>query len=336
MGIKPTVQTSSRAPLLSLIIPCFNERDNIKPFLEDCELSLPVGYSYELIFVDDGSTDATLASIHLLKPRRKDIVIRPIELARNFGKEVAVTAGLHSAKGVAALMIDSDLQHPPADIPRFIEKWQQGADIVIGIRSDNKSYAPTLKRVGSFIFYKIINAISETQVTPKATDFRLVDRVVIEEFNKFGEHDRITRGLIDWLGFKKDFVEFEPAERLHGVAAYSFRKLTGLALNSFIAMSFVPLKLAGYFGLFISLISGIIGLTIVIEMFVLGDPLRWAISNSIDLAVLIIFLIGLVLMALGMIALYIATIHTEVTNRPLFVIRHPSGPRPSPMVIKNK
>lgn len=317
-------------PLISLVVPCFNEQDNLKPFLTDCETALPKGYNYELIFVDDGSTDNTAKSVGRLKSTRQDMTVKLIELARNFGKEVAVTAGLHAARGNAALMIDCDLQHPPSDIPKFISKWQNGADIVIGIRKDSKSYAPMFKRIGSFIFYKIINAISATEVTPKATDFRLVDRAVIKEFNKFNEHDRITRGLIDWLGYDRQYVEFEPAERLHGVAAYSFRKLTGLALNSFIAMSFVPLKLAGYCGFAISLLSGLLGVVLLFEMFLLDDPLEWAVSASVDLAVLIVFLIGIVLMALGMIALYIATIHTEVTNRPLYVVKHRHLPRPRP------
>ncbi|MDL2342393.1 MAG: glycosyltransferase family 2 protein [Patescibacteria group bacterium] len=317
------MKASTTLPTISLIIPCFNEAANITPFVQACVTTLPIGYRYELLFVDDGSRDATARTISTLKPGREDMTIRCLELSRNFGKEVAVTAGLHDCRGAAAVIIDADLQHPPATISKFITAWEQGAEVIIGLRQADKQYAPWVKRQGSKLFYKILNALSSVEILPNATDFRMIDRVVIDEFNRFTERSRMTRGLIDWLGFRREYVEFKPATRLHGEAAYSLRKLTGLALNSIVGMSLVPLKLAGYLGLLITLFFGSLGAVIAVEMFALHDPLHLRVANSVDLAVLIIFLIGIVLMALGLIGLYIATIHTEVANRPLYVVRAP-------------
>lgn len=328
------MKKASTTPLLSLVIPCFNEAANLKPFLKACEVALPKGYLYELIYVDDGSSDTTTVQLEALRSKRPDIVVKTLEFSRNFGKEVAITAGLNYAQGHAAIIIDADLQHPPAVIPQFISAWQAGADVVVGVRTLDKSYAPWFKRQGSRLFYKIINLLSPIEIMPNATDFRLIDRLVIDEFNRFSERNRMTRGLIDWLGFNRQYVTFTPASRLHGTAGYSFRKLTGLALNSIVSMSLIPLKFAGYIGLLITLLFGTLGSLITIEMFVFNDPLHLRVANSVDLAVLILFLIGIVLMALGLLGLYITTIHTEVTNRPLYVIRPTRTARPTPVTKK--
>lgn len=312
---------SSKLPLISLVIPCYNEQENIKPFLSACEMSLPVDYNYELIFVNDASTDDTYNVIKSSKISRKDMSIVQLDLARNSGKEIAVTAGLHKANGEAVVIIDADLQHPPAVIPELIRKWEQGSEVVIGVRKEDRKYAAWYKRLGGKIFYKIINKISEVPIVPYATDFRLIDRMVVDEFNKFTERNRMNRGLIDWLGFERDYVHFTPASRIHGEPSYSLTKLTGLALNSIIGMSLIPLKLAGYLGVLITIIFGLLGFLVGVEMFLFKDPWHLNIANSINLAILIIFLIGLVLMALGLAGLYIAAIHTEVTNRPLYVLR---------------
>ncbi|MBC7708203.1 glycosyltransferase family 2 protein [Polaromonas sp.] len=323
------MKLSASKPLITVVIPCYNEALNVEALFTASKAAFPSKFRYEIIFIDDGSTDDTAQVIASLPSKRAGISIQCLQLSRNFGKEVAVTAGLHASRGDAVITIDADLQHPPSLIPKLLETWQAGADIAVGVRDASKDYAPLYKRLGSSLFYKILNRISGTPVNPHATDFRLLDRVVVNEFNRFTERSRITRGLIDWLGFKTVFVPFTPSARVSGKTGYGLRKLTGLALTSFVAMSFIPLKLAGYIGLIISLLSGILGLGIIVEMFILGDPWNLDISRIVDLAVLIIFLIGLVLIALGLIALYIATIHTEVTNRPLYVIRQPRRDRTS-------
>lgn len=307
--------------LLSLIIPCHNEATNIKPFMAACTDALPPNYRYELIFVDDGSSDDTADIIAALKPTASNINVRLIELSRNFGKEMAVTAGLAAAQGGAAIVIDADLQHPPLLLPKFISAWETGTEVVIGVRADDKRYASFTKRQGSRMFYRLINSLSPVEITPNATDYRLIDRVVIDAYNRFTEHNRMSRGLIDWLGFKRSYLTFTPAPRLNGEASYGLRKLTGLALNSIIGMSLVPLKFAGYLGATITMFFGSLGAFIAVDTYVFNDPLRLNVANSVDLAVLILFLIGIVLMALGLVGLYIAAIHTEVSGRPLYITR---------------
>jgi len=307
--------------LISIIIPVYNEEKNIplvygeiKKVWED----LKEKYDYEIIFVDDGSEDESLQIIEDLKSENDKIKF--IQFSRNFGKEVATSAGINNAQGEGAILLDADLQHPPELIPEFLKKWEEGADIVVGVRNKNKSDSIT-KKVGSFFFYKIINRISDTQIVPQSTDFRLLDKIVIQEFNKFTERNRITRGLIDWLGFRRDYIYFDANERSNGEASYSTFKLTKLALSTMTAHSFLPLKLAGYFGIVIIMTSGPLGLFIFTEKYILKDPWGLSISGSAILATIILFLVGIILICLGLIALYIGSIQSEVINRPLYVIR---------------
>jgi dolichol-phosphate mannosyltransferase len=217
-------------------------------------------------------------------------------------------------------MLDADMQHPIELIPEFISKWEKGFEVVIGIRNKNKSVG-FLKKIGSAIFYKIINKITDVEVVPNSTDFRLLDRVVIDEFNRFTETNRMTRALIDWLGFRRDYINFEANDRIHGDASYSFWKLMKLALNSFVSLSLLPLQLAGNLGIVITLISGTAGLYILLGKYFYRTPFASTFSDSENLAILLVFLVGIILMSIGLMALYIANIHGEVINRPMYVIR---------------
>ena len=275
-------------------------------------------YDYEIIFVDDGSKDFSQLAIETLT--RADKRVKSIEFSRNFGKEVATSAGLQYSTGDAAIMIDADLQHPVSLIPQFIRRWENGADVVIGLRTKNNGQS-LIKSICSFLYYKIINAISETPIEPGATDFRLVDRKVINEFNRFTEHERMTRGLIDWLGFKREFIKFETNERVNGTASYSYLKLIKLALSSSVSHSMFPLRIAGYLGIWIVTISGIGGLVVFAQRYLFNEVFSWHISGSAQLAILMIFFIGVVLSCLGLIALYIGNIHNEVSGRPLYSVR---------------
>jgi polyisoprenyl-phosphate glycosyltransferase len=243
-----------------------------------------------------------------------------IELSRNFGKEVATTAGIHAATGEALIMIDADMQHPPEVIPQLIEKWHQGSDMVIGVRTRNPD-AGIFYRACAWFYYKIMNAITETTMVPGETDFRLIDRQVIDAFNSFTERERVTRVLLNWMGFKKAYVEFEAGKRVNGEAGYNYSKLIHLALHSFVANSLTPLRIAGYLGMVITTLSGLLGLAIFVQVYLLHDMLGWSITGSAKLAVVNVFLIGIVLMCLGIMALYIATIHNETSGRPLYVVR---------------
>jgi dolichol-phosphate mannosyltransferase len=309
----------SKPKLISVVVPMCNEAENIGDLylrLGAVFADLPE-YEYEIIFVDDGSSDASVDTVQAIQ--KDDKRIRLVRLARNFGKEIATTAGLHHAKGNAVIMIDADLQHPPEVIPEFLQKWREGYDVVIGRRSKATQHATWLKRASSRWFYSLINKISKVPIVPNSTDFRLLDRAVVNEFNRFTERNRMTRGLIDWLGFSRVYVDFTPALRLHGQASYGYKALFRLAFTAVIALSFFPLRLAGYLGVIIVFISTPLGLSIFIERYVLGDPLGWHITGTGVLAVMLLFLIGIVLICIGLLGLYIATIYDEVMNRPLYV-----------------
>jgi glycosyltransferase involved in cell wall biosynthesis len=303
--------------LISIVVPCHNETDNIIPLHDAlsavCTSALA---NFEFIFIDDGSRDDTIDKLRQLSER--DHRVRIIELVRNFGKEIAITAGLHASRGQAAICLDADLQHPPAIIPELISKWRAGAEVVIGVRR-TQHHAPIVKRLCSSLFYRIMGAITDVEIVAHATDYRLIDRAVINEFNRFTERHRITRGLIDWLGFRRAYVEFTPAIRHAGEATYNYLKLVGLAIDSVVSMSLFPLKLAGYLGLVIVLTSGPLGIFIFVEKYLLNNHFHF--SGPAILAVITVFLVGVILISLGLMALYIATIHAEVMNRPLYIAR---------------
>ena len=305
-------------PLISIIVPVYNEADNLPLLYEEIarhSRSLP--YQFEMLFVDDGSQDDSAKVLHRFAKR--DRRIRLIRFSRNFGKEAAVTAGLHAARGNAALIMDADMQMPPSIMTQFIRKWETGAEVVVGVfKSRNLSW---IKKAGAKLFYKIMQRISSTKITPNATDYRLLDRKVINVFNQFTERNRITRGLIDWLGFDREYIYFEQQPRKFGTPGYTFRKLLTLAMNSFTAYSLLPLRLAGYIGAAILAISIPGGTFLYIERYVLNDYLHLGINGTTMLGVVTVLMVGLVLTCLGLMSMYIAHIHAEVTNRPLYVVR---------------
>lgn len=307
------------AKLISLIIPVYNEEENIPLVYDKLKETLKASnHDHEIIFVNDGSNDGS--ANELKKISVLDNKVKVIEFSRNFGKEIATTAGINNCSGEACILIDADLQHPIELMPEFIAKWENGADMVVGIRSNNNERF--IKKYGSIFFYKIMAGISETNLLPNATDYRLLDKKVINEFNKFTERNRLTRGLIAWLGFKQDYVYFLAKPRANGKPSYGTLKLVKLALSSIISLSLFPLKIAGYLGIFITLISGMTGMFIVFEKYIFKDPWQLNFSGSAILAVIILFLVGTILSCLGLIALYIAHIHSEVINRPIYVIRN--------------
>lgn len=306
---------------ITIIIPAYNEEKNIPLIYSELQKifkTLHGNYIFDVIFINDGSTDKTIFEIEKLA--NSDSQVKYIDFSRNFGKEVATTAALNNCQGDACIILDADLQHPVELIPEFIKKWEKGAEVVVGIRKKNKSIG-WFKKFGSKIFYKIINRIAEVKIVPNTTDFRLVDKIVIEQFNRFTETNRMTRALIDWLGFKRDYIYFEANKRINGNASYSFWKLFKLALNSFISLSLLPLKFAGNIGFIITLFSGVAGLYILIGKYIFHAHFASTFSDAENLAILILFLVGIVLISLGLMALYIANIHGEVINRPMYVIR---------------
>ncbi|MFZ1720837.1 MAG: glycosyltransferase family 2 protein [Candidatus Moraniibacteriota bacterium] len=306
---------------ISFIVPAYNEEKNIRPFYDTFQTvfsSLESQYTYELIFINDGSEDHTNDEIE--KIVALDSRVKYIDFSRNFGKEIATTAGINLCSGDACMIIDADLQHPAELIPDFVKKWEEGFEVVVGIRETSKSDS-WIKILGGKIFYWMLNAIADTKIIPNATDFRLLDRAVIDEFNHFSETKRLTRGLIDWLGFKRAYITFQANDRLHGTASYSIWKLAKLALHSFMSLSLFPLKVAGYIGIFITTLSFVSGTYIFVGKYFFNWYWALTFSDSEDLAIFIVFLVGILLMSIGLISIYIANIHEEVIKRPLYVMR---------------
>jgi glycosyltransferase involved in cell wall biosynthesis len=304
---------------ISIVIPAYNEERNLPALFDALKKTFTtLDADAEFIFIDDGSTDTSLAVMEKLASQ--DPRVRVIGLSRNFGKEIATTAGVHACTGDACIMIDADLQHPVELIPEFIRRWRGGAEVVVGVRESDAD-ATSFRRLSSSAFYALMNAIAETPITPNATDFRLLDRAVIDEFNRFTERRRMTRALIDWLGFRREYVPFSANRRNEGVTRYGTLCRLRLAMSSIVSHSLFPLKLAGYLGVLITLVAGALGLFILVEKYFLRDPLHMGFSGSAILAVINLFLVGIMLSCLGLIALYIANIHGEVINRPLYAVR---------------
>jgi dolichol-phosphate mannosyltransferase len=304
---------------ISVIVPIYNEAPGLREFHESLVNSLEqsVNKSYEVIYCDDGSSDTS--SDLIKKFRKSNDRVSLIRLTRNFGKENALTAGINIASGQAILMIDGDGQHPVELIPKFIDAWSNGASVVIGVK-DSVTDEKYIKSLGSKWFYKLIRKMSGGELQANTTDFRLIDRSVQQAFISLNETNRITRGLIDWLGFEPTYIHFTAKKRIAGTATYSSGKLMKLATNSFVSLSPKPLYIFGFLGVGITLGAFILGLSVFIEQLLLGDPLNWKFTGTAMLGILILFLVGIVLLSQGILSLYISHIHSQSKGRPLYVI----------------
>lgn len=302
---------------ISTIVPVYNEEANV-PLMHEalCDVAqkLP-DYAWEFIFVNDGSRDGSWQALEQIAA--KDSRVVSIDFSRNFGKELALTAGVRNCTGDAAIFLDADLQHPPALIPEFVKKWEAGAEVVASIRKSTEKKSP-IKDLGSKFFYRLMSMAAPTKLTPNATDFKLIDRKVINELVRFTEHKRMFRGLIEWLGFRTEYIEFVAPERINGTASYSLGKLLALAINSITSNSLLPLKLFAYLGVLTSLVSFVLLIVMLVYNYLLHIPMFSAISFVIVTNTLVL---GIVLVSIGLVALYIGQIQVEVINRPLYVIR---------------
>lgn len=309
---------------ISIVIPVYNEAGNILNLhsrLENVVSSLPQ-FDWEYIFINDGSPDHSFEVLKSLASIDKKV--RVLDFSRNFGKEIALTAGAHEAVHSDALIcIDADLQHPPELIPTLVAKWEDGAEVVVTIRTEIERQ-PLLRQIGSHLYYWLMRKMSGIDLKAKTTDFRLYDKKVVKAFMQATERERMFRGIMDWMGFRRSYVEFKADARAEGQAAYSYAKLWRLAVNSLTAFSLWPLRLAGYMGIFISTISGGLFIWMLANYLVLKV---WIYTPLAMVVVINTFLIGVVLMALGLVALYVGIIHTEVINRPLYIIRDSLGSR---------
>lgn len=306
-------------PQISVVIPVHNEATNIQslyaslvPVLEEHTAG-----SYEIVYVDDGSTDKTNSVVAALHDTNPHVVL--VGLSKNFGKEIALAAGIAATRGEAIILMDGDGQHPVEAIPEFIGKWHNGWQVVVGVRLSNQSEG-FVKKYGSWLFYTLFNRFSGIRMVPGSSDFRLIDRAVADAFMQLHEPQSITRGLIDWLGFERTYVSYNAHARAAGQASYRLGKLFKLAADSFISLSPKPLYAFGYLGLLITTVSFVVGITVAIEQILLHDPLNWGFTGTAMLSILVLFLVGLLLVAQGVLALYVSYIYTQSKGRPLYII----------------
>jgi dolichol-phosphate mannosyltransferase len=302
--------------LVSVVVPVHGEASNL-PLLVDALDRVTAGHHrWEYVFVNDGSPDDSLAVLQRLasiNPR-----IRILDLSRNFGKEAALSAGLAAASGDAVICMDADLQHPPALVPALLDQWERGAEVVVTVRED--THEPSMvRRAGSAVFYWLLTRMSDVEVVGKSTDYRLLDRRVVDAFLKLSDRDRLVRGLVDWLGFRRVSVPFTAPPRVHGSSSFSYRRLTALFFNGIMTHSSAPLRWVGLLGVFTtSTATALLAFVLVHERL---DPVHGVYTPLAKLIIGITILQGIVLTAVGVVSVYVARIYAEVVRRPLYVVR---------------
>jgi glycosyltransferase involved in cell wall biosynthesis len=298
--------------LISIVVPVFNEQENVNVFYQEvCQHIEPLGYTFEFIFVDDGSTDGT--PLILDKLAQQDNRVRPILLARNFGHQIALTCGVDHARGNAVVTMDGDLQHPPEMLPLLISKWEAGFEIVQTIRKNTEGVS-WVKRFTSGMFYRVINALSNTHIAEGGSDFRLMDRKAVETLKNFKEKARFIRGIVGALGYKQIQIEFVAPERFAGKSKFSYKKMIHFALDGITAYSKLPLRMALYLGL----LSGMFSLLLTANVLYTKLFTTEAVPGWATIAASVLLLGGIQLVGLGIIGEYIGRIFEEVKQRPLY------------------
>jgi len=304
----------SQKPLISVVTPVFNEVEVIALFYDRVRKAMEAldSMAYELIFVDDGSTDGSYKNLVALANANGDAKI--IKFSRNFGHQVAITAGIELAKGDAVVVIDADLQDPPEVIKEFIAKWQEGYDVVYGVR-DRRDGESKIKLLTAAAFYRLLHRIIKLDIPVDVGDFRLMSRRVVEYFKELKEKDRFVRGLVSWIGFKQTGVHYLRDRRFAGETKFPYRKMFKFALDGITSFSDVPLKLATWLGYFTSLLA----LLYLFSVFV-QKALGYTVQGWATIMVAILFLGGVQLISLGIIGEYVGRIFNETKQRPLYVI----------------
>lgn len=302
------------AKTITVIVPLHNEQDNLGALTERLRAVLDdVGEAYSILFIDDGSTDGTLAKLRRLA--EADPRIGALALSRNFGKEAAIAAGLRHARGDAVVLIDADLQHPPEIIPQFLAAWRAGSEIVFGLRQDRVGESRSRTNL-SKLFYGLFKRLSDLQIPEGSTDFLLLDRKAVDAMNALGERARFSKGLYSWIGFRSTYVPFAVGERHRGGSRWSLFALASYAVDAFASFSSLPLKVWSYFGFLISVSAIVYAIYFVVQTTVFGVE----VPGFPSLIVSIMFFAGVQLISLGVIGEYLARMFEEVKRRPLFIV----------------
>jgi glycosyltransferase involved in cell wall biosynthesis len=305
----------TESAVISIVIPMYNEELVVKESYQRLK-KVADGFkeTYELVFVNDGSRDRTVAILSEIC--NSDARVKLIDFSRNFGHQVAITAGMDYASGEAIVVIDGDLQDPPEVIPQMIAKWHEGYDVVYGKRLERKGDT-LFKKITAKFFYRLLKRMTDVDIPVDTGDFRLIDRKVAEALKSVNEKNRYIRGLISWLGFKQIGVEFSRDKRFAGETKYPLKKMLKFAFDAITSFSYKPLKLASYVGFLLSLFSFIYLLIVVYQKFFTMNTIPgWASILAVNL-----FFNGIILMILGIIGEYIGRIYDEAKGRPLYVIR---------------
>ena len=305
-------------PTYTIIAPIYNDIDNIQTLYQRvCEVMDSTGEPWEFVMVDDGSSDGSTAAI--LELQKMDAKIVPVIFARNFGHQIAVSAGLDYSQGEAVTIIDADLQDPPAVILDLIEKWKEGYEVVYATRSSREGET-WFKLFTASAFYRLIQRITDVNLPMDTGDFRLLDRKVVNVMGQMREKHRFLRGMSVWIGFRQTGVAYERAERFAGETKYPLKKMFKLASDAITGFSYFPLQLATYLGFFITGISFLAVLALIIlrlagSQFLIGQA---------AILILVLFLGGVQLLSLGMLGEYIGRLYDEARDRPLYIVREDS------------
>jgi len=301
-------------PKISVVIPLFNEENNIRQLYDELiPVLTKLVNNYEIIFVDDGSRDGSFEIVKQFSLENKSI--KGISLSRNFGHQIALTAGLHQAKGETVITMDADLQHPPNLIPELYKLYKNGYDIVNTIRLDTAD-AGIFKKFTSNIFYKLLNYLSDIKIEPASADFRLMSRKAVDAFISINEKDRFTRGLVSWMGFKQVSLDYFAPPRFAGKSKYTIRRMFSFGLDGITSFSSKPLRISFYFGISV-FVFGIIYAIFAIINYFHGMVIPGWTSNLVS----ILLIGGIQLVSIGIIGEYIARIFNEVKARPLYFIK---------------
>ena len=309
--------------VLSIVVPVKDEEQGIAPFVTRVvevldKLADPAASSFEILFIDDGSTDQTMAEIR--RACAADPRVRAISLSRNFGKEAALSAGLDHAKGSAVVPLDVDLQDPPEALGEMIAKWREGFEIVYGVRVNRQSDSLP-KRLTADLYYRAHNALSQDKIPEHAGDFRLLDRVVVDVIRAMPERTRFMKGLFAWAGFKSAAVSYHREERTVGATKFDYWKLWTLAVDGITSASTVPLRVWSYLGGAVALFALGYAIFIIVQTLTSGIE----VPGYASMMVAVLFLGGLQLLSLGVLGEYVGRILTEVKHRPLYVVRETIG-----------
>ena len=305
-------------PLISIVVPVYNEAETI-PLLQQRlnQLAIDGRYTFEFVYIDDGSHDETAQL--LISMERRDPRIRTVTFSRNFGKEAAITAGLKVSRGAAVVLIDADLQDPPECILDMLQAWRGGFDIV-NMRRRRRYGEPWHRRLAAWLFYRGLNALADESIPEDIGDFRLLSRAAVDALNNVPERNRYMKGLFAWIGFNTTTLTYDRAPRSAGQSKWSYGQLFGLAIDAITSFSVAPLRIVTLSGALTALASIAVGAVIILKTLLLGEVVR----GYTSLVTLITFTGGIQLFAIGIIGEYIGKVYLETKKRPLYILHHAS------------